>query len=178
VHRRLAPESGIRLVSLNAALGARLQAHGHRFAFVRLVSVLSPAVGRLAVVPSALDDLVDGLLKAALAKAHKGGTVVVETEQIIAREGVALADAVLGPGDYALLAVSALPTVGAPVGGTTEDAESARGDWRAAARALGGGGWLDAETDSAVAMNVLVPCASGPRIRLPALLRPGGVEGY
>jgi hypothetical protein len=176
--RRPPSESQPRLVALNAALSAHLQTHGHRFGRARLVTVLSPAVGRLAVSSAALDELITGILDAALEATPPGGTIIVETEQIAAESGLALPDLTLAPGSYALIAVSSVGTETSTPDART-DVESHAAAWSTAARALGGGGWIDVEPNTAIALNVLLPCASGARIRLPNALRaPSLHEGY
>ena len=172
-------ESQPRLIALNAAVSAGLQAAGHRLSTVRLLTVFSPAVGRVGVAPLALDDLISELIDTALAATKPGGTVIVETEQIDAEAGISLADATLAPGSYALMAVSSVaPEPPAPAAANV-DRELDGANWSEAVRSLGGGAWVDIEHEAAIAFNVLLPCASGARIRLPNALMPVAFrEGY
>jgi hypothetical protein len=158
------------LVPLNRALDARLQALAHRIASVRLVKLLSPAAGRLAGAPQAVDALLASVLDDAVAAAGPGGTLILMTERIDAAGGLALAGEVLHAGAYALVAASAIPVDGAPVAPALDEAPE--GSWRSLAVELGGGAWTDVEPGAAVAINLLLPIAASARIRLPRAAQP------
>ena len=156
------------LVPLNGAMNAALQSLGHRFTSVRLVTLLSPSTGRVEASPASLQDLLTGMVEDALGIAGPGGAVVIMTERVQADNGLALPSRALGGGDYALVAVSAIPAANLP----TSLREAGEGAWLAAAGELGGGAWVDVEPGAAVALNVLLPVAAPARIRLPRAAQP------